>query len=181
MAPRPRSLLLSAGSRLVAVALLIAPASPASAQMQVSAPIEQPVAPATQPVPATDCAAVAAERAELQAQHAQIKRAIVDLAFGGPKRRPHVGAGDVGRAAAGTAASLLLPFGIGLALNAATGAAAKAGRKKGKKAAEPEPDVPALIDRQQAIEARLRELDAMPCAAAAPAAPAPAAPAIPSE
>ncbi len=133
--------------------------------------------------PAPDCAAVAAERTELQTLHAQVKRAITDLAFGGPKRRPKVGAGDVGRAAAGTAASLLLPFGIGIALTAATGAATKG--KKRKRAPEPPVDVPALIDRQHAIEARLRELDASPCAAAppgpAPAVPAPAAASTPRE
>jgi len=148
----------------------------------VAAGAQLPGAPAPAAVPdstaapAPDCVAVAAERTELQALRTQVKRTISDLAMGRPTKRRKVGAGDVGRAAAGTAASLLLPFGVGFLLNAATGVATR------KRGGPPEPlaDVPALIDRQHAIEARLRELDAMPCAAvAAPAAAAPAAPSTP--
>jgi hypothetical protein len=154
------------GAYLAAAALLLAPAAPASAQtLAPSAPV--PAAEASAPA-APDCAALAAERTELQARHAEVKATITDLAFGRPHRRRHVGAGDVGRAAAGTAAAFLLPFGIGLIVNAGTTAAAKAGKRKRKAAPEPEPDVPALIDRQHAIEERLAELAASPCAAAPP-------------
>jgi hypothetical protein len=107
---------------------------------------------------------VAAERTELQALQVQTRRAISDVAFNRPQRRRKVGAGDVGRAAAGTAASVLLPFGIGIALTAVAGAATR-GKKKNRAAAEPQADVPALIDRQHAIEARLKELAALPCPA----------------
>ena len=162
----------------IAALSLLAETVPAAAQAPVAAAFvaaPDPAATATSP-PALNCAAVAAERTELEALHVQVKRAISDLALGRPQRRRHVGAGDVGRAAAGTAASLLLPFGIGIALNVATGAAAQAGKKKHKSAPEILPDVPALIDRQHAIEARLRALAASPCAAA-PAAPVAASPA----
>lgn len=126
------------------------------------------------PAPAEDCAAVTAERAQLEELRTQTKRAISNLAFNRPSKRRKVGAGDVGRAAAGTAASVLLPFGVGLLLNAATGAATR-GRRKGP--TEPQPDVTELIDRQHAIEARQRELAASLC----PAVPAPATPAPPAK
>jgi len=148
---------------------------PAGAQVglapaQVAAPIPAEAA------PAPDCSAAAAERIDLEARRSEVKTNIANVAMGRPQKRRKVGAGDVGRAAAGTAASLLLPFGVGFLLNAATGAAARSGRKQGP--AEPQPDIAALIDQQQAIEARLREIAASPCATApAPAAPAPAAPA----
>ena len=130
------------------------------------APVAAPAPEAAAPAP--DCAAVAAERTELQGLQAQVKRSISDLAFNRPTKRRKVGAADVGRAAAGTAASVLLPFGVGFLLSAATGAATR--KRRGPP--EPQADVPALIDRQLAIEARLRELAATPCAAAAlPAAP----------
>lgn len=141
------------------------------------APVATPAPEA--PAAAPDCAAVAAERGELEALRTQVKRRISDLAMGRPTKRRKVGAGDVGRAAAGTAASVLLPFGVGFLLNAATGVATRSGRKKGPP--EPQADVPALIDRQHAIEARLSELAASPCAASpCPPALVPAAPAAPA-
>ena len=164
----------------IAAASMLAQTVPAGAQMPAApAPVAAPAPEAAAPAP--DCAAVAAERTELQGLQAQVRRSISDLAFNRPSKRRKVGAADVGRAAAGTAASVLLPFGVGFLLSAATGAATR--KRRGPP--EPQADVPALIDRQLAIEARLRELAATPCAAAAlPAAPSsqPAPPAkAPSE
>jgi hypothetical protein len=110
---------------------------------------------ASAPVPPSACSA---ERAALAAERAAVERAISDIALGG-KARARVSGGDVARHAAGTAASILLPFGIGIAVNAAAAAAARAG-KKGKKAEAPAPDAAALIARADAIDARLAEIGA---------------------
>lgn len=136
----------------VAAALILAllSAPPALARPPAT-PVEPTVA-----VPAVaDCAAFAARRAALRAERETVRLAIADFALGRTHRRKP-GAGAAGRAAGGAAASLLLPFGIGLAVNAAA-ALGSAGRKKKRKARPPapEPDVPALIARQQAIEAEL--------------------------
>jgi hypothetical protein len=121
--------------------------------MAVTAPQPAPAPPA----PAAECAGAAAERAELEAGRAAAKVAIADIATGRRRTKRKVGAGDVGRAVAGTAASVLLPFGIGALVSA--GASAVGGKgKKTQTPVEPEADVPALIARQQAIEARLAEL-----------------------
>jgi hypothetical protein len=146
-------------SGLVASAVLAAACAPAGAA---------PPVPAAAPAPVADCAA---ERAALQAEHAAVRMAIADVALGRSRPRRKAGAGDVGRAAAGAAASLLLPFGIGLAVNAAGAAASKAG-KKGKKKPPPPPeaDVPALIERQHAIEARLAAIAGAGCGPAPAAA-----------
>jgi len=110
--------------------------------------------------PASDCAVIAAEAAELRVQHAAVKTAITDIALGRTRRKPpKPSAGDVGRAAAGTAASILLPFGIGALLGAGLGMTGK--KKRG--AAEPAPDVPAMIEAQAAIEERLAEIEAEGC------------------
>lgn len=160
----------------LAILSLMAESAAAGAQLPgASAPATAAGADSVSPA-APDCAAVAAERTEFQGLHTQVKRTISDLAMGRPTKRRKVGAGDVGRAAAGTAASVLLPFGVGFLLSAATGAATR--KRRGP--AEPQADVPALIDRQHAIEARLRELAAAPCAAAPAPAPAGRAPAAPS-
>ena len=91
--------------------------------------------------------------------------AISDIALGRNRPKRKASAGDVGRAAAGTVASLLLPFGLGIAANAAGAAASKSGKKKKKRQAEPEVDVGALVERQQTVEARLRELGGTGCGA----------------
>ena len=122
-----------------------------------------PARPAAEPQPAlTACdAAAQAERASLEAERTAINRTISDIALGGAKgRRARIGGGDVARHAAGTAASVFLPFGLGIAVNAAAALASKAGQKRKKADAPtpPKPDVPALIARVNAIEARLAEL-----------------------
>ena len=129
------------------LALLSAP--PAIAQ-NLAIPSEPPATP--------DCATFSAERTALAAERETVRLAIADIAMGRTHRR-RPGAGAAGRAAGGAAASLLLPFGIGLAVNADAAALQSAGRKKKRKARPPapEPDVPALIARQQAIEASLAE------------------------
>jgi hypothetical protein len=142
---------------LAGCALLLAP--PVTAAVPVAVP-----APATS-VAAPDCAAVAAERTALEAEHRAVRTAISDIALGRNRPKRKASAGEVGRAAAGTLASLLLPFGIGLAANAAGAAASKSGKKKKAGPPAPEPDVQALIEHQQEVEARLRELRAIDCSA----------------
>jgi hypothetical protein len=101
------------------------------------------------------------ERTRLMGEYQVVRTTIADVATG-QWRRQHrakkkVSGGDAGRSAAGAAASVLLPFPLGLAVGA-VGAATK---KKGQAAAEPDgPDVPALIARQEEIETRLREMPA---------------------
>jgi len=132
---------------LVAAAALLA--APASAQE--AAPVAAPAA------AAPGCAA---ERTRLEAEHVAVKGAIADIALGRDRhrQRPRVSAGDVGRAAAGTAAAILLPFGIGALASAGIGASGRQGKGKARTPPPPAPDVPALIERQQAIEARLAAL-----------------------
>ena len=153
--PGAKARRLTAG--LAACALVFA--SPAFAALPVAVPVTASPVPAAAP----DCAAVAAERAALEAEHRAVRMAISDVAMGRNRPKRKASAGDVGRAAAGTVASLLLPFGIGLAANAATAAASQSGKKKKKKAPEPEVDVQVLIDRQQAVEAKLREIGSSGC------------------
>ena len=138
-------------------------AAVAACALLLSSPAGATVPAPASPAPAAaDCSAVAAERTALQGEHRSVRMAISDIAMGRNRPKRKASAGDVGRAAAGTVASLLLPFGLGIAANAAGAAASKSGKKK-KKAAEPEVDVEAMIARQQAIEARLRELGAAGC------------------
>lgn len=127
-------------SLLLAAALLAAPADAAV-----------PVA------PAVPCAGASAERAALQAERASLDAAIGDIALGKSRRKRKVGGGEVAAGVAGTAASVLLPFGVGALLGAGAGAAARASRKK--RAAPPPPDVPAMIERLRAIDARLAGLE----------------------
>jgi hypothetical protein len=136
--------------RICLVAAAVSLAAPASAR-EAAAP------------PASECASVAAERAELGAQHAAVKAAIADIALGRDRRRQRrkFTPGDAARAAAGTAASILLPFGIGAAVGA--GLAGKGGKAA---PAAPRADVPLLIDRQAAIEERLAELEKAGCPSA---------------
>ena len=128
-----------------------------------------PVPPAAEPQPAPHAcdAAGQAERASLEAERTAINRTISDIAMGGAKsRRARIGGGDVARHAAGTAASIFLPFGLGIAVNAAAALASKAEGKRKKAGGSPPPpppetDVPALIARVNAIEARLTELKSL--------------------
>lgn len=89
---------------------------------------------------------------------------IADIATGRwhkhNRKKRKLSGGDVAKAAGSTAASILLPFPFGLAANAAS-SAGKGKAKEGELAPGViEPDVPALIARQQAVEARLAELGA---------------------
>ena len=118
------------------------------------------------------CAAAPGEQAALEAERTQIRRDLADMALGkGPKKKDKVSGGDVGRAAAGVAAGVLLPFPLGIAVNAGT--QAMSGGKKAEPAPPPGPDgaAVALIDRQGEVEARLAELTA--CAAIAAGQPIP--------
>jgi hypothetical protein len=115
---------------------------------------------AAEVAPAPSCAGAAAERAALEAEKAAIHARIGDIALGRHRKRRKVGAGEVAAGVAGTAASVLLPFGIGALLGAGAGAAARSGRKK--KPAPPEPDVPAMIERLHLVDARLAELKGCP-------------------
>jgi hypothetical protein len=137
-----------------AAALLAVPAS------------AQEAAPASAP-PAPTCSE---ERTALEAERAQLRSTIAAIATGrgAKKQRRKVSGGDVAKGVAGTAATVLLPFPFGLAVNAGASAA---GKKGGKSAppADPGPDVYALIARQQAAEARLAELAGTCPAPAAPA------------
>lgn len=110
--------------------------------------------PPAAPVPGCDGAA--AERASLQAERTALNGAIGDIALGKSRKKRKVSGGEVAAGVAGTAASVLLPFGVGALLSAGAGAAARSGRRK--RPAPPPPDVPAMIDRLRAIDARLAEL-----------------------
>ncbi len=117
---------------------------------------------------AAQCEALAAERAQLQAEGAAIERTISDLAFGRtPKVKKRPQAGDVGQAVLGTAASVLLPFGLGAALNLGVSAARRSGQERDKPAEAPSvapaPDVPALIAREGVIRQRLAQIDSEQC------------------
>jgi hypothetical protein len=130
-------------SFLLAAALLAAPADAAE--------------PASASGPAAAAASCQAERTALQAERAELNRAIGDIALGKSRKKRKVSGGEVAAGVAGTAASVLLPFGIGALLSAGAGAAAKASRKK-KRPAPPPPDVPAMIERLRVIDARLGAL-----------------------
>jgi hypothetical protein len=118
------------------------------------------------PAPAaawTDCAALAAERTRLEAEHKTGAAAIADVAMGRkPTKSKGPSAGQVGEVAAGTAASVLLPFPFGPLLNLGRAAARAAARNKQKQAqpAAPAPDVEAMVRRQNEIETRLAEIRA---------------------
>lgn len=114
------------------------------------------------------CEALAPERAQLEAEGAAIKRSISDLAFGRtPKVKKRAKAGDVGQAVLGTAASVLLPFGVGAALNLGVSAARRSGQEQDKPgeapSVAPAPDVPALIAREAVIRQRLAQIDTDQC------------------
>jgi hypothetical protein len=114
---------------------------------------------------APDCAALAAERARLKAEHDAGAAAIAEIALGkseAESRKQQSSAGQFGRMAAGTAAGLLLPFPLGTLLGLGSSAARRAARAK----EQGQPDVAAMIRRQSEIEARLAAIDAEGCPAA---------------
>lgn len=129
---------------LLAAALLAAPAEAAPASL-----------PAPGPAAAPSCQA---ERTALRGERAELNRTLGDIALGKTRRKRKVSGGEVAVGVAGTAASVLLPFGVGALLSAGAGAAARSGRKK--RPAAPPPDVPAMIERIQAIDVRLKALEA---------------------
>jgi hypothetical protein len=146
-------------------ALLIAAlvtSAPAPAATAATTPAAAPVA------PAPDCTALAAERARLEAEHKTGAAAIADIAMGKKptqEKRKGPSAGQVGEVAAGTAASVLLPFPFGPLFNVGRAAARAAARKKQKQAQPPvpQPDVEAMVRRQNEIETRLAEIGAAGC------------------
>ena len=107
--------------------------------------------------PAPGCAV---EREALRAELAAVRGEIADIALGrSPRKRKKISTGKAARGAAGAAAGILLPFPFSLAIGAA---GAAAGGSKARPA-EPAPDVPALIERQRLVEARLAELAGQDC------------------
>jgi hypothetical protein len=123
-------------------------------------------APAGAQEAAGPCAPVRAEKAALESERAALRAAVTDIAFGKRKKRK-VGAGEVGGAALGTAATILLPFGIGAAVSAGVGAASRSAAKKKHAreaaAAPPPPDPAVLVARQQAVDERLEAIADGPC------------------
>ena len=166
---------------LIAALLAPAPATVAPAPAPATpAPARAPAAPAPATpgqappllAPAPDCTALAAERIRLEAEHKAGAAAIADIALGkrpAREKRKGTGAGQVGELAAGTAASVLLPFPFGPLFNVGRAAARAAARKQqqaqeqARAAAAPEPDVEAMIRRQNEIEARLAEIGVAAC------------------
>jgi hypothetical protein len=138
-------------SVILGAALLGAPPAVAAEPVNLLAP--EPAAAAASP-----CQGAAAEQAALEAERAALNARIGDIALGRSRPRRKVSGGEVAAGVAGTAASVLLPFGVGALLGAGASAAAKSGRRK--RAAPPPPDVPAMIERLHAIDARLAGLRA---------------------
>lgn len=127
-------------------------------------PLSPPALAQDEPLSATECTALADERAKLQAEKAAIDRTISDIALGRTaKPRRSVGAGDVGQAVAGTAVSALLPFGLGALVNAGVAAARRSAARNKPPAPADGPDVPALIEREREIERRLAEMGQARC------------------
>ena len=140
---------------ILTAALLLAPPAATAEPANLLAP--EPAETAAPPA-ALPCEGAAAERAALEAERAAINARIGDIALGRHRPRRKVSGGEVAAGVAGTAASVLLPFGVGALIGAGAGAAARKSRKR--KPAPPEPDVPAMIDRLHAIDARLAGLKA---------------------
>jgi hypothetical protein len=127
-----------------------------------SAAPAQPAGPAAEAAQAEGpCANVALERVRLESERAQIDRTIDDIAMGRHGRKPKkVSGGDVAQGVAGTAASILLPFGVGALLSAGASAAIRSGKKKGANPTPPGPDVEGMLDREREIGDRLDALKA---------------------
>jgi len=112
------------------------------------------------PAPPSVCLA---EKQALAAERTALRTVIADIATGRwhkqNKKKRKLSGGDAAKAAGGAAASVLLPFPLGLAMNAVSSANKKKTKGEDDLAAGViEPDVPALIARQQAVDARLAEL-----------------------
>lgn len=138
-------------SRTALLALLLGTVSP-------------PAGAQDEPLPAADCVRLADERVKLEAEKAAIDRIISDVALGqSAKSRRRVNAGDVGQAVAGSAASALLPFGLGALVSAGLSAARKSAAAKKPRAEPQAPDVPALIARDGQIVQRLAEIERAGC------------------
>ncbi|MFL6846125.1 MAG: hypothetical protein ACJ8ER_14730 [Allosphingosinicella sp.] len=132
----------------------------AAALASVPAPQPPPAPPAA--VPAETpllCEGAASQRSALEAERLALRRQIGDIALGRPAKRRKPSGGEVAGAVAGTAASVLLPFGIGALLSAGARAAARSGKKR---EAQPGPNVEAMIERQRWLDARLAQLQACP-------------------
>jgi hypothetical protein len=130
----------------------------AAAATLVGAPEAQPGAAPPAAAPADTpllCEGAASQRSALEAERLALRRQIGDIALGRPAKRRKPSGGEVAGAVAGTAASVLLPFGIGALLSAGAGAAARSGRKR---EAQPGPNVEAMIERQRWLDARLAQL-----------------------
>jgi hypothetical protein len=123
-----------------------------------SAAAQGPAAAPAAPAPGEPilCTSAPAQREALLAERRAVNAAIGDIALGRNRKRRKPSGGQVAAGVAGTAASVLLPFGIGALLSAGASAAAKKGRRK--KPPPPEPDVPAMIERLHWIDARLAAL-----------------------
>jgi hypothetical protein len=92
----------------------------------------------------------------LRQEKAGLDRTIADIAMGKARKKPKKRGATAARAAAGTAASILLPFPLGVAVNAGAEAAARSGRKA--KVKPPAPDLHAMLARGEEIDTRLRNL-----------------------
>jgi hypothetical protein len=147
------------GAKLLSAMAAIVAAAPAPAQDAVPPPDS----------PAPSCA----DLPRLEAERSAVRTEITRIAMGGIDRRDRKRGAAAGKMAAGTAAGLLLPFGIGLALKGTTMLAEAAAKKeKARHPAPPPPpgpDVPALIERQHALDVEIAALES--CPARAPPAP----------
>ena len=105
----------------------------------------------------------------LEGEHLALRTEIADIALSGTDRRQKRRTAGAGKMAAGTAAGLLLPFGIGLALKGGVMLAEHADKsakaKRPKPPPPPGPDVPAMIERQHQLELQLAELARNGCPA----------------
>ena len=112
-----------------------------------------------------DCA----DRPRLEGERLALRTEIADIALSGTDRRQKRRTAGAGKMAAGTAAGLLLPFGIGLALKGGVMLAEHADKsakaKRPKPPPPPGPDVPAMIERQHQLELQLADLARNGCPA----------------
>ncbi|HEX2762693.1 MAG TPA: hypothetical protein VHM92_02445 [Allosphingosinicella sp.] len=115
---------------------------------------------AAEPTVHTGCETAPQESEALRQEKAELDRAFADIAMGrSAKRKKKDGGAAAARAVAGTAASILLPFPLGVAVNAGATAAAKSGKKSRP---APRPDVQAMLARSGDVDARLRILATCP-------------------
>ena len=142
---------------IVVLATAAAPLAAQGTEPSAAQQVEPVVTDAPTPV---DCAAVEAERTKTAEELHAVKEEIGDIAMGkSPRKRKGPSGGAVARGAAQTAAGILLPFPFGVLV----GAGAAAAKQKKPPAPSDGPDVPALIEQQRQLEARLAELAAADC------------------